>query len=230
MRSSAGVTRIFSWDFRFDESVNILGTGHDIGIRFGDRVEPGMVARQVTAPMQEALFASDAYLERHGEPASLEDLRQHKLIQYRFIASNQLAPLLLLNDGQTTTVNMPVALVVNDTDAMVDAAEKGLGIGRIVTPMVAEHFASGRLRPVLQPHWYPYSGLFLYFVRNSQKARRVRALIDFWSKRSSAARRLKRQALKEACPARPMTYSAACRISRLTTGVRSPVSDSATMP
>ncbi|NHI00247.1 LysR family transcriptional regulator [Oceanimonas sp. MB9] len=162
-----------------DESVNILGTGHDIGIRFGDRVEPGMVARQVTAPMQEALFASDAYLERHGEPASLEDLRQHKLIQYRFIASNQLAPLKLLNDGQTTTVNMPVALVVNDTDAMVDAAEKGLGIGRVVTPMVAEHFASGRLRPVLQPHWYPYSGLFLYFVRNSQKARRVRALIDF---------------------------------------------------
>ena len=162
-----------------DEAVNILGAGFDMGIRFGDRVEPGMVARQITAPMKEALFTSDDYIARNGLPQTPDDLRQHKLIQYRFIASNQLAPLKLLNAGQTITVNMPLALVVNDTDAMVDAAEKGLGIGRIVRPMVAEHLKSGAVKPVLEPYWFPYSGLYLYFVQNSQKARRVRALIDF---------------------------------------------------
>lgn len=162
-----------------DEAVNILGAGFDMGIRFGDRVEPGMVARQITAPMKEVLFASDDYIARNGLPQTPDDLRQHKLIQYRFIASNQLAPLKLLNAGQTITVNMPLALVVNDTDAMVDAAEKGLGIGRIVRPMVAERLKSGALKPVLEPYWFPYSGLYLYFVQNSQKARRVRALVDF---------------------------------------------------
>lgn len=162
-----------------DKSVNILKDGFDLGIRFGDRIEPGMVARQITAPMREALFASDDYLTRYGQPESPEALQQHKLIQYRFIASNQLAPLLLMHQGQEMSVQMPMALIVNDTDAMVDAAEKGLGIGRIVTPMVQDQLSSGLLKPVLESCWYPYPGLYVYFMQNSQKARRIRVLIDF---------------------------------------------------
>ena len=162
-----------------DEAINILSAGFDLGIRFGDRVEPGMVARQITAPMQEALFASHDYIERMGTPKTPSDLKTHKLVQYRFIASNQLAPLKLHSAGQTISVTMPLALIVNDTDAMIDAAEKGLGIGRIVTPMVSDHLANGSLISVLEPYWFPYSGMYLYFVQNSQKARRVRVLIDF---------------------------------------------------
>ena len=162
-----------------DKAVNILEEGHDAGIRFGNRVEPGMVARQLTAPMHEALFASDTYLEKYGRPRSPADLQAHKLVQYRFIASNQLAPLMLQENGQTITVQMPMGLIVNDTDAMVDAAEKGIGIGRIITPMIQQQLDDGILKPVLEKHWLPYSGLYVYFVQNSQKALRVRALIDF---------------------------------------------------
>lgn len=162
-----------------DEAVNILEQGHDAGIRFGNRVEPGMVARAITAPMKEALFASDDYLQQYGNPRSPADLQAHRLVQYRFIASNQLAPLELQQKGQTITVQMPMALIVNDTDAMIDAAEKGLGIGRVITPMVQQQLADGSLKPVLEKHWQPYAGLYVYFVQNSQKALRVRALIDF---------------------------------------------------
>ncbi|MCV6588887.1 MAG: LysR family transcriptional regulator [Marinobacterium sp.] len=79
----------------------------------------------------------------------------------------------------TEAGQMPIALIVNDTDAMVDAAEKGLGIGRIVTPMIRQQLTEGRLQPILESWWIPYPGLYLYFVQNSQKARRVRVLIDF---------------------------------------------------
>lgn len=162
-----------------DKAVDILSEGHDMGIRFGDRVDPGMVARQITAPMREALFASDTYIARHGLPKTPDELQQHKLIQYRFIASNQLAPLMLQSEGQAISVQMPLALIVNDTDVMVDAAEKGLGIGRLVTPLVDEHLKTGELKPVLEENWYPYASLYVYFMQNSQKARRVRVLIDF---------------------------------------------------
>lgn len=162
-----------------DEAVDILSEGHDMGIRFGDRVDQGMVARQITAPMREALFASDDYIERHGLPATPEELQQHKLIQYRFIASNQLAPLTLQTKGQAISLQMPLAMIVNDTDVMVDAAENGLGIGRMITPLVEEHLETGRLKPVLEENWYPYPSLYVYFMQNSQKARRVRVLIDF---------------------------------------------------
>lgn len=169
-----------------DRSVDIISEGHDMGIRFGDRIDPGMVARQLTAPMREALFVSESYIERYGVPKTPDDLKDHKLIQYRYIASNQLAPLLLQSQGQAASVQMPLALIVNDTDVMVDAARKGLGIGRIVTPLVAEDFKRGSLTPVLEANWYPYPSLFVYFMQNSQKARRVRVLIDFLVEKGAA--------------------------------------------
>ena len=168
-----------------DATVNIISEGIDLGIRFGDRLEEGMVAKQLTPPMHEALFASDEYIARHGVPETPDDLQQHKLIQYRFISSNQLAPLTLNFNSHTVTVNMPVAMIVNDTDIMIDAAEKGVGIGRIVAPMLKQQFSSGSLKPLLKPYWQPYPGLYAYFPRNSQKARRIRVLIDFLAEKAA---------------------------------------------
>ncbi len=162
-----------------DKAIDIIRDGFDMGIRFGDRVEEGMIARQLTLPVKEALFASPGYVEQYGLPETPDDLKQHKLIQYRFISSNQVAPLNLNNQGETITVNMPTALIVNDTDVMIDAARNGLGIGRIVTPMVQEGFKKGEIVPVLEEYWQPYSGLYVYFHKNTQKAKRVRVLIDF---------------------------------------------------
>ena len=162
-----------------DKAIDIIRDGFDMGIRFGDRVEEGMIARQLTLPVKEALFASPGYVEQYGLPETPDDLKQHKLIQYRFISSNQVAPLNLNNQGETITVNMPTALIVNDTDVMIDAAHNGLGIGRIVTPMVEEGFKKGEIVPVLEDYWQPYSGLYVYFHKNTQKAKRVRVLIDF---------------------------------------------------
>ncbi|TDE25459.1 LysR family transcriptional regulator [Vibrio owensii] len=162
-----------------DKAIDIIRDGFDMGIRFGDRVEEGMIARQLTLPVKEALFASPGYVEQYGLPETPDDLKQHKLIQYRFISSNQVAPLNLNNKGETITVNMPTALIVNDTDVMIDAAHNGLGIGRIVTPMVEEGFKKGEIVPVLEEYWQPYSGLYVYFHKNTQKAKRVRVLIDF---------------------------------------------------
>lgn len=170
-----------------DATVNLLREGLDVGIRFGDRIEPGMVARQLSPPMKEALFASADYIARHGLPKSPDDLPNHRMVHYRFIASNQLAPLQLMYRGKMITVQMPGALVVNDTDAMIDAAEKGLGIGRIVTPMVARLIDEGRLKPVLEPFWFPYPGLYLYFPKNSQRARRVRVFVNYLVKKAEEA-------------------------------------------
>lgn len=166
-----------------DATVNLITQGLDVGIRFGHKVEEGMVARPLIKTMQEALFASPEYIEQHGMPETPDDLANHKQIIYRFITSNKFAPLQLERDGFKFEVDMPTALIVNDTDLMVDAASKGLGIGRIVLPLVDKALKSKQLIPVLQPYWPTYPGLSLYFPQNSQKARRVRVLIDFLMER-----------------------------------------------
>lgn len=162
-----------------EASVNIIQEGIDVGIRFGDRIEEGLVARKLTEPMQEALFASPSYIGEFGTPQTPKDLENHKLIQYRFGTSHRLAPTLLKQDGDTVTVEMPTAMIINDTDVIIDAALEGVGVGRFLAPLVEKHFKQGTLVPILQSYWYEYPGLYLYFSQNSQKARRVRVLIDF---------------------------------------------------
>lgn len=169
--------------FVSDATVNLISKGLDAGIRFGDKVEEGMIARPLTTPMKDAIFAAPAYLDRYGLPEKPEDLAKHKRIQYRFIAANKLAPLILERDGQPFEVAMPTAMIVNDTEMLVDAACKGLGIGHMATPIVADAFEKGELIPILEGYWATYPGLYLYFPKNSQKAGRVRVLIDFLMER-----------------------------------------------
>jgi len=163
----------------YDGTIDILKEGMDLGIRFGDKVEEGMIAKPLTPNFKEALFASPAYIDAYGMPKNINELSQHTLIQYRFITSKKVAQLPMIEKGNTVNVKIPTALTVNDTDLMVDAAKKGLGLGRIISPMVEPLFKSGELVPVLEQHWGETAGLYLYFHRNTQKARRVRVLIDF---------------------------------------------------
>lgn len=167
-----------------DAAVNLISDGFDVGIRFGDRIEDGMVAKRLTPPMKEALFVSPDYLERNPALRSPRDLQRHQLVQYRFITSNQLAPLDLMENGQRIRVDMPIAMIVNDTDVMVDAARQGIGIGRMVEPVVRRELAAGTVKPVLKRYWAPYPGLFAYFAQNSQRARRIRVLLDFFDEKA----------------------------------------------
>ncbi|UPQ88837.1 LysR family transcriptional regulator [Vibrio sinaloensis] len=166
-----------------DATLDIVKEGIDLGIRFGNILEQGMVAKKLTEPMKEALFASPDYLQKFGTPQSLQDLSRHKLIQYRFITSNKYAQLNLTENGQQVRVEIPYALVVNDTDLMIDAAKEGLGIGRLVAPALNTEFKSGQLLPVLEDKWTTYPGLYLYFTQNSQRVKRVRVFIDYLTER-----------------------------------------------
>ncbi|GGA71717.1 LysR family transcriptional regulator [Neiella marina] len=162
-----------------DATVNLIAEGLDVGIRFGHKVEQGMVARTLIATMKEALFASPDYAERHGVPQTPDQLSAHKQVKYRFISSNKLAPLTLERDGVRYEIEMPTALIVNDTDLLIDAVSKGVGIGGIIEPLIANGLSRHELVPVLEDYWPTVPGLSLYFPQNSQKARRVRVLIDF---------------------------------------------------
>ena len=163
----------------YDGTVDLLEQGYDMGIRFGDRVEEGMVARRLTAPFREGLYVSDGYLRRYGIPQGPEDLSRHRLIGYRFITANRVLPLILNNRGEELTVDMPTSIITNDIDVIAEGVRQGLGIGRLFEPVHRQLPDRAALLPVLEPFWRVYPALYLYFPRNSQRAKRIRALIDF---------------------------------------------------
>lgn len=162
-----------------DGTVDILAEGFDLGIRLGDMVQEGMVARQLTPPLREGLYVSPAYVERYGLPQSPQELAQHRLIGYRFVTARRILPLTLRDQGHELTIHMPAGVVVNDIEVMTDATRRGLGIGRIFEAELDLMPDSKLLIPILQDYWRTYPPAHLYYLQNSQRARRVQVFIDF---------------------------------------------------
>lgn len=170
-----------------DGDVDILEAGYDVGIRFGDHIEEGMIARQLMKPFKEGLYVSPAYIAKYGVPKKLEDLPQHKLIGYRLISAKRILPLGLENRGEALSVHMPHSIVVNDIEVIHDAVRAGLGIGRVFEPTFRRLPDPENFVPVLQAYWQSYPGVYLYYLQNSQKAKRIRVLIDFLLENARAA-------------------------------------------
>lgn len=171
-----------------DGIINILDAGYDLGIRFGDTLEEGMVARRLLPPFAEGLYAAPEYLARHGTPQTPDDLVRHRLIGYRYITANRLLPLTLDAvdaDGEPLGVAMPTPLICNDIDVTADAIRAGLGIGRLFAPICAQQPDRERFRPVLRDYWKTYPGVYLYHLPHAQKARRVQALIAFLTEKAA---------------------------------------------
>lgn len=162
----------------YDRTVNIIEERFDFGIRFGDILEGGVVARPLMKPFREGLYASSAYLSEHGTPEVPSDLSQHKLIGYRFITNNRILPLILNDRGEQLTVEMPGQLISNDIDVMADGIRNGLGIGRLFEPIWQLQPDRELFIPAMESHWKTYPPVYLYYPKNAGKTKRVKALID----------------------------------------------------
>ncbi|AXT64576.1 TPA: LysR family transcriptional regulator [Klebsiella pneumoniae] len=163
----------------YDGTVNIIEERFDLGIRFGDILEGGVVARPLMKPFREGLYASSAYLAEYGVPAMPADLHHHRLIGYRFITNNRILPLILNDHGEQLTVEMPGQLISNDIDVMADGIRHGLGIGRLFEPILQLQPDREQFIPVMEDYWKTYPPVYLYYPKNAGRTKRVKALIDF---------------------------------------------------
>lgn len=163
----------------YDGTVNIIDERFDLGIRFGDILDGGVVARPLLPAFREGLYASSAYLDAFGIPTTPDELHQHKLIGYRFITNNRILPLILDNEGEQLTVEMPGQLISNDIDVMADGIRNGLGIGRLFEPVYNLQPDKEKFIPLMEKYWKTYPPVYLYYPKNAGRSKRVKALIDF---------------------------------------------------
>lgn len=158
---------------------HLIEDGIDLGIRFGNRLDEGMVARKLLNGTQEGLYVGQSYAAQHGTPKTPKDLPAHKLIGYRFISSNKIEPLVIAQNGQETAVEMDTPLICNDPEILLDATRQGLGIGRAFTLNMQQQPDRADFVPVLQKCWRQYPPLYLYYLQHSQRTKKVQAVIEF---------------------------------------------------
>ncbi|MCF8481338.1 MAG: LysR family transcriptional regulator [Rhodospirillum sp.] len=162
-----------------DALVDIVEEGFHAGVRLGGLLSPDMVAIPLTPPLKGAYSATPDYLAAHGRPRAPSDLRHHACIRYRNIGSNRLADWTFLADGRVTPIHTEAHLTLDSFQAVVQAIERGLGIGWSLRPVVEEAYALGRLEPVLE-EWTPgRPPFYLYYPRRTNRLTLLGVFVDF---------------------------------------------------
>ncbi|HRP98247.1 MAG TPA: LysR substrate-binding domain-containing protein [Rhodocyclaceae bacterium] len=160
-----------------DRPVNMVQEAVDCVIRVGEIKDSSMVARRL-GTFQGVTCAAPSYLERHGEPKTIEDLVQHKAVHY-FTPNGRVLDWDLVIDGESIPIKMKGAVAVNDADAYLACGLQGFGMIQPPRFMAYEHLKSGALVEVLpqwQPAPLPISVVYLY---NRHLSPKVRVFVDW---------------------------------------------------
>lgn len=161
--------------------VDVVASGCDAGIRYGERLEQDMIAIPIGPRTQRfAVAAAPAYLARHGVPQHPRDLLQHACLRGKFL-SGAVYPWEFERDGQTLTVDPSGPLIVTPTvaDLAVSAAVAGHGLIYLFEEWLEPYISSGQLQPVLQDWWLRFPGPFLYYSGRRHLPAPLRAFLEF---------------------------------------------------
>lgn len=155
-----------------DRFVDLIGERFDVAVRVGNLADSSLIARRI-APINAAVVASPAYLERCGTPLTPEDLVGHEALMqgqeaWRF------------RDGKKLITIRPEGRFKADSgQALVAAAVAGLGIACLPTFLAGHAIEAGELVSLLQDYPIPEAGL--HVVRPppaSHMTGKVRALTE----------------------------------------------------
>ena len=145
-----------------DGLVDIVATGFDAGVRFGESLQQDMVALPLGGPQRFVVVASPDYLAQHPAPDKPSELGQHACIGIRF-PSGAFYRWEFAKDGANLEVEVAGPLVLNNMRLMVEAAQAGLGLAYVYAQYAQAGLTSGKLRQVLAD-WCPeIAGFYLYY-------------------------------------------------------------------
>jgi DNA-binding transcriptional LysR family regulator len=159
-----------------NEELDLAMREADVAIRLRRPSQPDLIQRRLFTVHYHA-YASRGYIERFGEPTSLEDLDNHRIIclggdQPAFIlAVHQLATM-----GREPRDPRPRRFVVNDSLALRVALEAGAGIGMAPAYTMEEN---PLVTQVLRDVEMPTLDSYMVYPEELRSVARVQVFRDF---------------------------------------------------
>lgn len=157
-----------------DRVVRLVDEGIDVAVRIGDLSDSALHALKVSE-VRRILVASPDYLARRGAPANVPALHDHALISF---AELDRALEWRFGPGGKPAIRIEPRLVVNSADAVIAAAEDGMGIARVLSYQAIEAIAAGKLVTLLDDMSPPPMPVHLVYQANRRASVNVRAFID----------------------------------------------------
>ncbi|TSE01307.1 LysR family transcriptional regulator [Mesorhizobium intechi] len=160
-----------------DEMVDLATGGFDAGIRLGQFIATDMVAVRLTPSFRFVVVGSPDYLDRHGRPERIDDLRHHACLRLRR-SNGAMAPWTFADGNETIEAMVSGPLIAHDYPTLLGAAMRGIGLAQIPRPVAEGTIEQGKLEPVLDAIAATTPGVFLYHPGKRQILPKLRAFID----------------------------------------------------
>lgn len=158
-----------------DGEHDLLKLEAECAIRLWAANKADLIQRKLM-PVHTSLYASRAYLERHGMPTHPSELDNHRIIVYGEDNERMQSANWAQRVGRDDMQPRPPSLTVNNVIAMVRCAEAGLGVADLPDYMVG---ANSRLVKVLPDISGPAFELFFIYPSDLRRSARIAAFRDF---------------------------------------------------
>lgn len=157
--------------------VELASGNFDMAIRT-DQLDDSAMPKQKIAETTNRMIASPAYLEKHGRPERIDDLKNHKLLHYsrdpRTAVWNVTAP-----TKEKRQVRAIGGLTINDGQSLLNAAISGLGIAYLSSLLYAKPMAEGLVQDAMPCLPMEIQGIYALHAQHQVVSPKVRVFTEF---------------------------------------------------
>ena len=175
-------------DARFsDHIVDIVKEGLDAAVRIGPLADSRLVGREFDQQFVWT-YGSPAYLARHGQPGSPEELTKHTCLLFRLPSSGRDRPWQFRSGKRNFSLMPESGMRLGDGEALFQTAAAGLGLVQGPTYLAEHEVKRGRLVEILQRYRPAPLPISLVYPSHRHIPLRVRELADALAQRHGLAR------------------------------------------
>ena len=160
-----------------DDELDIGMREADVALRLREPIQPDLIRRRLFTVHFHA-YASADYLKKSGQPRTLSDLDDHRLVAFGAPTATHFLYDLnsLLTVGRDSKSPRAPHITINNLAAIIRAVEHGVGIAVLPDYCVAPNSGLVRLLPQAD---MPEMDCFLVYAEEMKNVARVQAFRDF---------------------------------------------------
>ncbi len=159
-----------------DQELDLSMREADVAIRLRQPVQPDLIQRKLFT-VHFHIYAAPSYLARHGEPKSLEDLDNHRIVSFGVPVPPYLRDMNWLEvAGRATETPRDPILRINNLYALHNAVKRGVGVAILPDYLTKEETDLVKLLPEAQ---VPSFATYFVYPAELKNSAKVNAFRDF---------------------------------------------------
>jgi len=161
-----------------DHELDLSMREADVGIRMRPSTQPNLVQRRLMR-MHHHIYASQAYVQKHGVPQTAADLDNHRLIVWGANVPSPVPEVNWLLHSETGAGIRRAVLRVNSVQGLMISVETGVGIASLPDYLARDPCESGLLTRILPDVEGPAYDIYFVYPEELRNTKRITTFRDF---------------------------------------------------